>query len=240
MDPNHKQFELSKSASRIQEILDESDSSFPELKDVPSRDWLTYKNGCYVWVCALMVDMRSSTSLLSYHRRPTVSKIYKAFTSEMVGLINELYNCRDINIEGDGILAVFNARSNQEIQEVYSLSSRINSLKKLINGKLKKKNFTTINAGIGLSAGKTLMIKSGLKGIGVNEVTWIGNAIGQAAKLSDLGCKGLNEPVQLDEIVYNSLTRHQQSFCSRKLDGKGTRESNNVWKPFEKKYIEYC
>mgnify|MGYP000255758841 CR=1 FL=1 len=76
METKHKYYNQENSFSRIDDILDESDSSFPEVNEIPSRDKLTFKNGFYVNCSALFVDIRDSSELPKKHKRPTLAKIY--------------------------------------------------------------------------------------------------------------------------------------------------------------------
>ena len=100
MKTKYKAYNHIDSASRIDGILSESDSSFPEVDEIPSLDKLTYKSGFYVNCSALFVDIRSSSELPNKHKRPTLAKIYRAYISEVVAIINANVNCSEIRIDG--------------------------------------------------------------------------------------------------------------------------------------------
>jgi hypothetical protein len=48
LETKYKYYNHGDSFERIDEILDESDTSFPKINEIPARDKLTYKNGFYV------------------------------------------------------------------------------------------------------------------------------------------------------------------------------------------------
>ena len=50
-------YDVEKSASRIDEILDASNSNYADKTYIPSRDSLTYTTGYYVNVTSLFIDM---------------------------------------------------------------------------------------------------------------------------------------------------------------------------------------
>ena len=45
METNHISYNIDKSATRIDDILNASNSGFEELDEIPSRDKLTFTNG---------------------------------------------------------------------------------------------------------------------------------------------------------------------------------------------------
>jgi class 3 adenylate cyclase len=89
------------------------------------------------------------------------------------------------------------------------------SLVDILNIKLERKGYSTIEVGIGLDDGDSLYIKAGYKGSGINEVVWIGRVVGQAASL----CKNGNRSWQDKEImvsshVYNQLKEENKALLT--------------------------
>ena len=74
-------YDVEKSASRIDEILDASNSNYADKTSIPSRDSLTYTNGYYVNATALFIDIVGASDMTSEHKRPTLAKMYRAFIS---------------------------------------------------------------------------------------------------------------------------------------------------------------
>ena len=96
METNHISYNIDKSATRIDDILNASNSGFEELDEIPSRDKLTFTNGFYIKVGALFVDIRDSSDLTDEHKRPTLAKLYRSYISEVVAIINSYEDCKEI------------------------------------------------------------------------------------------------------------------------------------------------
>lgn len=79
METNHINYDVEKSAKRIDDILNASNTSFEELVEIPSRDKLNFTNGFYINVGALFVDIRDSSDLTDEHKRPTLAKLYRSW-----------------------------------------------------------------------------------------------------------------------------------------------------------------
>ena len=212
METNHINYDIEKSAKRIDDILNASNTEFEELKEIPSRDKLTFTNGFYIKVGALFVDIRDSSDLTDEHKRPTLAKLYRSYISEVVAIINSYEDCKEINIVGDCVSAIFNARYQSQLQAMFSCSAKINSLIEILNYKLKKKNIQTISIGIGLAYGRTLMVKAGYAGSSINDVVWMGDVVNEASNLCNKANKGYNKCILIDGEVQCNLTEHQKSL----------------------------
>ena len=100
-------YKVEDSASRMDDILDANDNDYEDNKSsIPSRDKLTYKNGYYINVTALFIDIVDSSKLTDGNRRPTLAKMYRAFLSECVAIMNSWEMCKEININGDCVWGV--------------------------------------------------------------------------------------------------------------------------------------
>jgi class 3 adenylate cyclase len=108
VDSNFKTYNYVSSFARLDDILAQSQSNYEEVKELPDRDRLTYSNGFYAYCSALFVDIRESSKLPNLYRRPALAKLYRAYISEMVAIMNGNEQAREINIVGDGVWAVFN------------------------------------------------------------------------------------------------------------------------------------
>lgn len=163
-------YNVKDSASRIDEILNANDNDYEDNENnIPSRGQLTYKNGYYVNVTALFIDIVGSSKLTDGHRRPTLAKMYRAFLSECVAIMNSWEMCKEININGDCVWGVFETPYKSNVDDVISVAAQLSSMIKILNYKLKKKKYNTISVGIGIDDGLALMVKAGYSGSGIND-----------------------------------------------------------------------
>jgi class 3 adenylate cyclase len=203
------------SIERIDEIFNNSDSSYDYKKSIPSRDSLTYKNGFNVDCSAVFVDIRGSKELSEHHTKPVLAKIYKAYISELVAVLRSHLKISEIFIEGDCVWAVVDSPLQSDIDELFGVAAKACSFIDILNVKLKRKGYTTIEVGVGLSYGTALMIKSGYKGSGINEVVWLGKLVGEAQKLCTFGNKTyLDERLMVSNTFYENLNDHNKSLLS--------------------------
>lgn len=129
MESNYITYDYLKSFGRIDDIIAASDNSFEELKEIPSRDKLTFTNGFYVEKCsALFVDIRDSSELPSKHTRPKLAKLYRCYLSELVAIMNGNTRCAEVNIVGDCVSGVFNTPYKADVNDVFSTAAQISSL----------------------------------------------------------------------------------------------------------------
>lgn len=205
-------YDVEKSASRIDEILDASNSNYADKTSIPSRDSLTYTNGYYVNVTALFIDIVGSSDMTSEHKRPTLAKMYRAFISECTALMNSSALCKEININGDCVWGVFETPYTADIDSVFSIAAELNSLIELLNYKLKKKGYSTISVGIGMDYGRALMVKAGYNGSGLNDVIWMGDVVNSACHLSNKAGRNGKQPVVVSSVVYSNLNEHNQGI----------------------------
>lgn len=215
MKANNSEYNFEKSRKRIDEILDASNDSFEETDSIPSRDRLTFTNGFYTNCSALFVDIRNSSKLPENHTRPVLAKIYRAYISELVALMNDDSNCKEINIYGDCVWGVFNTPYKSDIDGVFSIAYRAASLIDVLNCKLKKKGFEQISIGIGIEYGRALMIKSGYNGSGINEVVWMGDVVNGASNLCHFGNKSVFDyEIMVSSVVYDNLKEENKKLLS--------------------------
>ncbi|CAB1218968.1 adenylate/guanylate cyclase domain-containing protein [Acinetobacter bouvetii] len=215
MQANYKVYDFEKSRERIDEILDSSDNNYQESNKVPSIDDLTYNNGYHINCSALFIDLRGSKELATKHQKKVLAKIYRAYISELVALLNGNLNIQQIYIEGDCVWGVFNTETIVQINEVFNTAAKANSLIHTLNIKLKKKNYTQLKVGIGLHYGQALVIKAGYKGSGINEVTWIGELIGKTAQYCNDANKGWRKPIILSDVFHQNLNDDNKKLCNK-------------------------
>jgi class 3 adenylate cyclase len=213
MQSNYSPYDHEASFGRIAEILDQSDVSYQEVDQLPDRDKLTFTNGFYAYCSALFVDIRDSSSLPSKYQRPTLARMYRAYISEMVAVMNGNPQCVEINIVGDGVWCVVNTPWKEHIDAVFGIAAQMNSVIKVLNYRLRKKALAEIRVGIGMSYGRALMIKAGFKGSGINEVVYMGDVVNEAAKLAAFANSTFSdEPVFVSDVFHTNLNEHNRGL----------------------------
>jgi len=181
------EYKLEDSVARINELLSAGDNSYEEQDSIPTRDRLTFANGFYVRCAAMFVDIRKSSELIDFHKNRALAKLYRAYTSEAVAVMNGNPNSAEINVVGDCVSGIFNTPEKKDIDSVFGTAYTISSLIDILNFRLKKHNMTEIVVGIGLAWGRVLMVKAGFSGSGINDIVWVGEAVNEASKLASYG-----------------------------------------------------
>ncbi|HFA50373.1 MAG TPA: adenylate/guanylate cyclase domain-containing protein [Bacteroidetes bacterium] len=215
MKSNYQFYNYEKSIERINEILKAEDTSYEEMDSVPSRDKLTFTNGFYVYCSSMFVDIRGSSNLPEKYKRPTLAKLYRAYISEIVAVINGESSCVEINIAGDGVWGVFDTEYISQINNVFGTAAQISSIVEILNCRLKKNKIDPIEIGVGIDYGRALMIKAGYSGSGINEVVYMGDVVNQASKLCGYGNKeGYDFEIMVSEVIYDNLNKGNQKLLS--------------------------
>lgn len=212
MEATHSTYNFNKSISNFDDILNSSDSNYVTHNGIPNKNRLTFENGFYVDVTVLFIDIRGSKELSTKHNKPVLAKIYRSYISEVIAAIRGNPHISEINVEGDGIWAVFNTTSSSDVNSVFVTACTLASLIDILNVKLSKKGYSQINVGIGIDKGESLYIKAGYKGVGINEIVWLGKVVGQTAFLCSNANKNGNSRVMLSERVFNCLSTHNKSI----------------------------
>ncbi len=207
-------FDSAASYDRIEKIFDLPAGQFDKSDGIPADSNLTYENGFYVSPSAMMVDIRDSSSLNATHNRPVVAKLYRAYLSEVCGLMDAHQNCTTMSIRGDGVLGVFDTPLKVDINGLFDTAAKIYSTIKVLNYLARKKGYSTLRIGIGLAYGEALMVKAGFNGSGIYDTIWLGDVVNKAAHLSDHGSKQIGDPpVMIATDFYNNLKEIYKTFC---------------------------
>jgi class 3 adenylate cyclase len=241
MDSNFKSYNHVSSFARIDDILSQPQTNYEEVDQLPDRDKLTYSNGFYAYCSALFVDIRDSSKLPDLYKRPALAKLYRAYISEMVAIMNGSSQAREINIVGDCVWGVFNTPWKSHIDEVFSVAARANSLVQVLNYKLEKAGYSTpIKSGIGMSYGRALMIKAGYNGSGIADVVYMGDVVNHAAKLASQGSKGYGvPPMMIGDVFAGNLNEHNSKLVTKDW-GRSCYTSNAVNTAMNDWYDENC
>ncbi|WP_417234751.1 adenylate/guanylate cyclase domain-containing protein [Arthrobacter sp.] len=215
MKSNYRRYDSTESFGRIREILNQSDLKYEEEDNLPNRDRLTYENGFYANCASLFIDIRGSSKLPQKLKRPTLARLYRAYVSEVVALLNSDVGCREVNIVGDGAWAVYNTPLKTDLDDVFSIAARLNSMVEVLNYELGRRDIDPIRVGIGMAWGRALMIKAGFKGSGLDEVVYMGDVVNRAAKLAAFGNDTYNDhPVMVDDVFQSNLNEHNKGLVT--------------------------
>lgn len=216
MQSNYKPYDFQKSLNRLDSNLNGS-YTYEELDSIPTRDKLTFNNGFYVKCSALFVDIRKSSQLPQLHKRPVLARIYRNYISEIVSILNSFVSCKEINIIGDCVSGIFDAKKAQHFLDVYQASIMINGIVSILNQKLIKRGITPISIGIGVAYGRALMIKTGANGSGINDVVWMGEVVNQASNYCNVANKQGIKTVVIDSKIYANIGEEQRFFTKRQI-----------------------
>lgn len=223
-------FDIDKSSERMDEILNASNDNFCDQKDVPDRNSLTYKNGYYVNITAVFIDIVGSSDMTNEHKRPTLAKMYRSFLSECVAIMNSEITCKEININGDCVWGVFDTPLKTDIDNVMCVIAKLNSLIGVLNYKLKKKNYSQIKVGIGADYGRALMVKAGYSGSGINDVIWMGDVVNSACHLCNKAGRGVYDTILITKVIYENMTHDEdKSFLKMVIVDSSVCYEGDFW-----------
>lgn len=216
---------------RVKEILDNK-LEVIEKDKVPSDEEFTFNNGYYSWVTGIFIDIRDSSSLFSDEDKEKVSKIIRSFTSEIIEILRDGDNLREIGIRGDCVYAIYTTPYKSDIYEIANKSFYINTYMKMLNKLLSDKKFPTVSVGIGIATAQELVVKAGRKDVGINSKVWIGDAVTKSSNLSSLGSKN-----GLSAIVFSSCS--YDNFIDELIGKSGEKAKNWFTKHSTTEYGTY-
>lgn len=216
---NHIVYDIDQSSQRMDQILSVSNVNFSDSSTIPLRQSLSYTNGFYVNVTALFIDIVDSSNMTEAHKRPVIAKIYRCFISECTALMNALSICKEISIHGDCVWGVFETSLKSDVDKVFSVAARLNSLIKVLNYKLQKKGYSEISIGIGIDYGRALMIKAGFSGSGLNDVIWMGDVVNEACHIANEAGRNGRPKIIVSNCIFQNLNNKNQNLLSRTYIG---------------------
>lgn len=229
MEANHTMsYDVQKSWERMDEILNASNDNYSDEDSIPLRSDLTFKNGYYVKVTAIFIDIVGSSDMTDEHKRPTLAKMYRTFLSECVAIMNAEADCKEININGDCVWGVFETPDKEQIENIILVAGKLNSMIKILNYKLRKKDYSEISVGIGIDYGRALMVKAGYSGSGINDVIWMGDIVNTACHLCNKAGRYIRSVIVISSTVYDDLNEEIQKKFSRFSDQYITRYEGSI------------
>ena len=212
-------YDYKKGKERIVDILDK-ELKVIEQSEVPTDSAFTFANGYYSWVSAIFVDVRDSSTLFADEDKEKVSKIIRSFTSEIIEILRNDDNLREIGIRGDCVYGIYTTPEKVDVFELADKTFYINTYMTMLNKLLNERSLPEIKVGIGLSTSQELVIKAGRKDVGINSKVWIGKAVTRASHFSSLGNKKVNSALVYSSCSYNNFIDSLQARNPKK-DVKG-------------------
>lgn len=203
-------YKYKKGRDRVNFILNDK-NNVEVTKKVPDKKKFSYNNSFYSNVTAVFVDIKNSTKLFGENKRTSTSKIIRAFTSEIIEILNYDDNLREIGIRGDCVYAIYTCSSNEENYRIAEKAIYINTYIKMLNKMLLEKKMETIKVGIGVNNGKELVVKMGKEGTKINNLVWVGEAVSHASKFSGIAGRAISDPIIFSKSFYNSIVNRFNS-----------------------------
>lgn len=197
-------YQLGKKA--INEILDEK-VDISNTPSIPKDGFsLTYKNGIRTWVGSIFVDIVDSSTLFKSDKvnKNVLARILRCFTREIIKILHDDPNYRDIGIRGDCVYGIYSTSTKEDLVDIFRHAYCINSFMEMLNKLLEKRGYPQIKAGIGLGCGEDIVIKAGLKNV-EHDFIWIGDSVVNASKLSNLANRKGFEPICMDTVFYSNI-----------------------------------
>ena len=200
-------YDFKKSKETIISIL-KSPTKIVKKDKIPASDSeFTYSNGIKTWVGALFVDIVNSSKLFSEANEDT-ARIMRSFCSEIIAILKDDSNYREIGIRGDCVYCIYTAEYQKDLVNIFKHAYRINSFMEMLNKLLYQNGYTQITAGIGLGCAEELIIKAGQSGSGINDKIWIGKAVVDAAHLSDKANRNGIQAIAMSPLFFDNISEH--------------------------------
>ena len=139
------------------------------------------------------------------------------------------------------VWGVFETPKKVDIDNVISVAAQLNSMVKILNYKLKKKEYDTLSVGIGIDDGRALMVKAGYSGSGFNDIIWMGDVVNTACHLANKEGRGIRDKIVVTEQIYNNLNENHKSLFSSFTDEDITFYEGNIIRiSMDEWYKENC
>ncbi|WP_034490211.1 hypothetical protein [Butyrivibrio fibrisolvens] len=197
-------YDYKESKKRVDEIL-YSKTEIVTKDVIPSSDSeFTYSNGIKSWVGAIFVDMVGSSDLCNTADEKT-ARIFRSFCSEIIAIMKEDLNYRQIGIRGDCVYSINTAHYRSDLVDMFDTAVLINTFMGMFRKQLENKGYAPVKAGIGLGCSEDLIIKAGQSGSGINDKIWIGKAVVEASKLGDKANRNGIQPIAMSTLFYDNV-----------------------------------
>ncbi|WP_118801167.1 adenylate/guanylate cyclase domain-containing protein [Haemophilus haemolyticus] len=198
------EYDYKQGKNRVESILD-NHMIIEEKKKLPADGNFTFENGYRTWLTSIFIDIRDSSRLFTSKNQEETAKVIRAFISELIEILRDDEFMLEIGIRGDCVYAIYNTPLKRDVLKCADKTFYANTFINMFNKMLEQRGIAPIRAGIGMSTGYDLVIKTGRKGIGINEKVWIGTAVTEASNLSSLGDKDGYSRLMYSLLSYNNF-----------------------------------
>lgn len=197
------EYDYKKARERLDKIIN-SRLHIIDEPFLPTDDDITFFNGYYCWITSIFVDIRNSSKLFVSEEKEDVAKIVKCFSSEIISILKNDSNLREIGIRGDCVYAIYTTPNDDDVYNLAQKTFYINTYIYMLNELLISASLQPIEVGIGMSTDKELVITACHDFTG-NSKVWIGNAVSNASNLSSLGGKNGNPRIAFSDTSYKII-----------------------------------
>lgn len=236
------EYDYEKGRKRISKIIN-SELSIVDSDSLPTDEDITFYKGYHCWVTSIFVDIRESSVLFNdKENEENTSKIIKCFSSEIISILKDTDNLREIGIRGDCVYAIYITPDEDDVYELAQKTFSINSFISMLNDVLKSAHLQKIEAGIGMSTDRELII-SACHNYDGNSKVWIGNAVSRASNLSSIGSKNGNPRIVFSQESYkriikklmnkNKKTADWFTYCKDDNNANGVYYTTSILKRFK-------
>ena len=171
---------------------------------IPTDQEFTFENGIKCMVSAIFVDIVDSSTLFK-SKDEKLARLLRAFTSEVITILQDFVQYNQIGIRGDCVYGIYSTPSNTDIDKVFNIAVYVNTFMKMFNELLSNNGYQQIKVGIGLGCDEELIIKAGRSGTGINDKIWIGKAVVDAANLSSIANRDGYKSIAMSEEFYSKI-----------------------------------
>ena len=215
----YSEYNYEQSRDRLDSILSNENEKIREEKNkFPKESWLTFDNIVMVTVDVISVDLRKSTKLsnaLAKNNIKLLTKLYRAYISEVIVVMKGDENIERVYIEGDGVWGIFSSKDNINTPRTFDTAAKISAIIKTLNVKLLDKGLPMVTIGMGMETGKSYYAKAGYKYSGINAEVWVGKIVNKAFKLGDKANKNKNKELVISANVYSKLDEKQKKLMKK-------------------------
>lgn len=191
------------SKHKIIEILT-SKTPIEKKEKIPADAEFTFENGILCWVGAIFIDIENSSKLFKT-KDEKLARLMRAFTSEVITIMQDKSEYSQIGIRGDCVYAIYSAQYQSNLVEIFRIAYRLNTFIKMFNKIIINYGYEEINAGIGLGCDEDLIIKAGRSGTGINDKIWIGKAVVDASNFSSIAGRNYISNIAMSTCFYDNI-----------------------------------
>ena len=199
-------YDYKESKKRVEEILN-SELEIKHQKYLPESMKIEFDKGYYTWVSSIFIDIRDSSNLFKTTDDKKISKLSKAFISELIAIIRASDNLRLSRIVGDCACAIYTAPNPEDLKDLYEKASICNTYIKMLNILLKEHDLPSFKAGIGLGYSEVLLVNTARGEIDIDDKIWIGDAVIDACNFSSVANKDEYKEIVMSKEFYDNIAK---------------------------------